>query len=450
MFLHIATIGFVHPQQWIRQELLPMRNVFDQYNQPENKLTHALVTTLVRTPSLLSPFLRWLRLKDVPPFRTLEVCEQQVPGTPQWDLVESETEGLPDACVFNADGWVAVFESKVQARATSSQINRHRDRLIRHGFASPQIVVLAVDARKSALPDHTIAVTWKDVYCWFRKRCVGSDAFWPREFVAYMHVFEQRMLAQDYNIRGTITVFDGLRFDSENQYTYREGKRLLQLLADELQARKDLQKLDGEIGFDPPPARRRPAITGRDADLVWDFLPLKAARGADQFTSFPHLTIVLHRAYASAAVTIPNGIKGGFRTKLVQSGVEGWLELLAHLEKRLRQVTKRSRGAKPMLYVTQRHFKSLKSRGEQDGRIEADLRTAVPSGNGGVKYQPEWLRAAYELLVRKRSNMQLGVEVRFSYNCPIMQSPAAADLFAMSWKEMTPLLAYVLRNGPSG
>lgn len=414
-----------------------MRNVFDQYDQPENKLTHALVTTLQHERTLLRPFLRWLGVRDVPPVRSLDVCEQHVPGAPVRDAEDSEAQGLPDACVFNDEGWAVLFESKVQARVAAGQIRRHRKTAIRYGFESPQIVVIAVDKVNGKLPEDTIAVAWTDVYRWFNQRRAGS--FWARQFAQYMEVFERKMLAQDYQIRGTLTVFDGLRFDADNPFTSREGRRLIRQLADQLQSRKELHR----IGVDPNGARR-PAITGKGSSHVWDFLPLTIARGAKEFTSFPHLTIALHESYAVAAVTIPNGVKGGFRTKLRDAGVEGFIEHLTQLEKRLRPVLKRSRDSKPMVYVTQRHFRGRRSQAEVDARLGADLRTAVPGVQDGVRYQPEWLHGIYELLVHKRSNMQMGLEVRLSYDCPIVRSAKAADLFADSWKALAPLLAFVL------
>lgn len=159
-----------------------------------------------------------------------------------------------------------------------------------------------------------------------------------------MRTFERKMLAKDYQIRGTITVFDGLRFDDDNPYTYREGKRLIRLLGDLLQDRRDLHR----IGIDPK-GKRRAAITGRGADGVWDLLPLTVARDAKQFTSFPHLTISINRKQAKAAVTVPNGVKGGFRSKLSAFELDGFVGLLAQIEKRLRPVVKRSKGAKPGL-----------------------------------------------------------------------------------------------------
>ena len=122
-----------------------MRNVFDQYDQPENKLTHALVMTLNQERVLLRPFLRWLRLKGVPPVRTLILSEQQVPGSLQGDLDEVDATGLPDACVFDVDGWAVLFGCKVQARVDAGQIRRHRETANRHGFESPHVVVIAVD-----------------------------------------------------------------------------------------------------------------------------------------------------------------------------------------------------------------------------------------------------------------------------------------------------------------
>lgn len=78
-----------------------MRNVFDQYSQPENRLTHALLTTLDQDRSLLVPFLKWLGINDVPKPTTLTIVEQQVPGDYQPDISEEEAErrGLPDGAI---------------------------------------------------------------------------------------------------------------------------------------------------------------------------------------------------------------------------------------------------------------------------------------------------------------------------------------------------------------
>ena len=53
-----------------------MRNVFDQYDQPENKLTHALFCALNNDRKLIVPFLRWLGIAEHPPASKLKVAQQ--------------------------------------------------------------------------------------------------------------------------------------------------------------------------------------------------------------------------------------------------------------------------------------------------------------------------------------------------------------------------------------
>src|SRR5215211_795906 len=67
-----------------------LRNIFDQYSQPENRVTHALMTALDQDRRLLSLFLREL-LEVEPPGQpeTLSVLEQGYPG-------EAEQRGIPD------------------------------------------------------------------------------------------------------------------------------------------------------------------------------------------------------------------------------------------------------------------------------------------------------------------------------------------------------------------
>jgi hypothetical protein len=414
-----------------------VRSLFDQYKQPENQLTHALAMTLSHDRSLIRPFLRWLGIQDSPPLSRLSVVEQQVPGefTP---AEEDESSGLPDLCVFDADGWAVLFEAKVQAGISAGQLRRHLSTARRYGYERPHLVVLAVD-RPGRLPSGAISAEWRDVYAWFSHK--AGQSFWARQLVEYMRVFENRMIAQNYSIRGTITMFDGLRFDRDNPLTYREGKRLIRLLGDELQARKDLHKL----GVDPKGARRS-AITGSDGDFVWDFLPLRCARGAGNFTDYPHLTIDLHRGQCSAAVTIPNGVKGGFRSKLREIGPDGFRRLAERVVNGAGPVLRRSKSARPMAYILQRHFKSQRSLGTTDGRMVVDLRTIRRAKSKPVKYQPEWIEAMHALLANKKSNIQLGFVVEFGYDCPTIRSPQAIELFADSWKGMKPVLDFVLHD----
>lgn len=413
-----------------------MRNLFDQYEQPENRLTHALACALSHDRTLLRPFLGWLGIRPIPHLARLRLIEQQVPGE-MVSAEEDEAAGLPDLCVFDDEGWAVIFEAKVQSKVTAGQLRRHLATAKRHGNEDASLVVLAVDKPDGRLPRGARHVEWRDLFAWFRSRVPYS--FWARQLVEYMQAFENRMIAQEYAIRGTITMFDGFHFDDENPYTYREGKRLIRLLGDEMQARKDLQK----IGVDPK-GKRRSAITGSGGVRVWDMLPLRVARGAP-FTAYPHLTMDIGRDGAGAAVTVPHGVRGGFRTKMREIGPEGFHDLMLELLDRVRPIMRRSRGVKPFAYTLQRHFPSQRSAGIEDGRLTVDLRTIDPRRRArGVRYQPEWIDAAHALLANKRSNIQFGVVVEFSYECPRVRSKEAAGLFAKSWIALSPLIDFVL------
>jgi hypothetical protein len=304
-----------------------------------------------------------------------------------------------------------------------------------HGYENVNVVLIAANGCRVALPDRVKAVEWREVYCWFRKQAASSE--WARIFVEYMEVLESQMIAKEYLKQGTLTMFDGLRFDADNPYTHLEGKRLIRLLRDELQKRKDLHNL----GVDPT-AEGRSAITGRGFDSVWDYLALQQAKNAVQHTAFPHLSFGMTTKTAGADVTVPNGVKGGFRTKLKKVGLEGFRSLVATLEFAVRPVINRSKGAKPLIYVTQRHFPSQRSPGIKDGWLEVDLRTMIGCRKAGVKCQPEWSDAIYNLLVHKRSNIEFGVNVHFRYDCPIVRSREVVDLFANTWISLKPLLDF--------
>ena len=215
-----------------------MRNLFDQYDQPENKLTHALVCTLQSDPKLLRPFLKQLlRIRGKLPTRKIQVVEQQVPG----EVVsgnENELKSLPDAWFYDDNddnnGRAVLLESKVQAGISLNQLERHARTGKRHGYESSQVVLIAVDRPKKLLPEVADAIEWRKVYEWFNKKSSHSE--WALKFVEYMRVFESQMIAKNYNIRGTITMFDGLHFDKKHPYTYRDGKRLIRLFRSELQS----------------------------------------------------------------------------------------------------------------------------------------------------------------------------------------------------------------------
>lgn len=98
-----------------------MRTLFDQYTQPENRLTHALACVLNEDRTLLAAFLKWLDVPPPPAKRRLRIVEQEMPGA----LVSGEDEQdrtLPDLCVFDEESGWAVVVSVVELAGDSKPV----------------------------------------------------------------------------------------------------------------------------------------------------------------------------------------------------------------------------------------------------------------------------------------------------------------------------------------
>jgi hypothetical protein len=413
-----------------------MRNIFDQYSQPENKLTHALVSTLSRDKHLIPKFLRWCKISTIPSAKQIQLVEQQIPGTQI--MADDNSSGLPDACFYNNDGWAVAVESKVQSSVSFHQLKRHFDTLARYGYENATVILISVNRPQQKLPSYVTCIEWQQIYRWFES--IGANSSWGRTFIDYMQIFESKMLTQEYEIQGTITMFDGFHFDEKRPYTYHEGKRLIRLLGQELRKNK---RLIHRLHIDSH-GSGRPAITRGKNGHVWDFIPFKVSQKALNFTDYPHITIGVAPDYVGADLTIPNGIKGGIKTKLNRLGFEEFKTIIKTVEKNLRPVVKKAPGTKPMMYLSQTHHKTRRSPSEIDARLDVDFRTLVQGST--LKYQPKWLETIYEVLTNKRTNIQFGIEVRFPYSCSIIQSQKAIDIMVDAWIGLVPVLNFVIKE----
>ena len=247
------------------------------------------------------------------------------------------------------------------------------------------------------------------------------------------------MLAQDYNIEGTITMFSGFHFSEDSPYTYREGRRLIKILGQEFRKKQPLIK---QLGIDPE-GKGRPAITKGDDGSVWDFIPLKKTGSSATFTSHPHATMVIRPNTAAVAVTIPNGIKGGVKTRLKNAGLVHFQNLLERIERNLHEPIGKVENSMPLIYLLQRHYTSQRSHPRRDGIIEVDLRTMVHHKDKGFKHQSMWTEAIFNLLTNKRTNIQFGIEVRFPHAAKPMQSAKAIEVMADAWIAMRPIIDFV-------
>ncbi len=415
-----------------------MRNIFDQYEHPENRLTHALGCALHEDARLLRGFVfrctgQRFRGRD-----GLHIVEQYVPG----DVADSdldERRGLPDLWIYADSRWALLIESKVAAPVRTDQLRRHVRTAQRAGFDAPHLLVIS-PTRPARLWPEARHLTWTEVYRWMRDR--RADSKWAYRFVDYIEIAEAKMFADGYLGDKTLTEFDGIPFDAEHPYNYREAKRVLRLLMQELRRNQKLIDLGVESS-----AEGRPAITGRGGGLVWDFLRLKAASGSTSFTSHPHPTVAIKEKQTLTIISVPNGISPRFRRNLVGAGFDGFQRLLLDVAKRIERSILDIDGAFPFVEVIQRHYPSQRSNPVEDAVLEFDLRTASPTGSSRVKFQEQWLRTAFDVLLHKNSNIQFGVGAAFPYGSKRLRERAIIDTFADVWVGCKPLLDRLLGVG---
>ena len=298
-----------------------MRNLFDQYSQPENRITHALMTAINEDRKLLGGFLRELLKVKTPanPYK-LSVLEQQYPGEEEPSEDDLERRGIPDGWIFDEEGWCVFIESKVISKLGADQINRHRRTAERRGFQNI-IAVAITPVLQTDFPAGTVLLEWRTVYAWLRQH--GSDSEWAARAADYLEIAEAKLIDTQQFVEGTLTMFSGFPFGHDHPFTYLEGKRVLGLALGELRNRRAL--VNG-LGVNPNSAGRS-AITGRQADVVWNFLSLSAASEEDSFTKHPHLTSGIGSQAVEAMVTVPNAVNNTMRKNLVRLGEAGFQAL---------------------------------------------------------------------------------------------------------------------------
>lgn len=413
-----------------------MRNVFDQYQQPENRLTHALLCSLDADRKLLSSFIKWAtgRLRSAD---DLEVREQSLPGERD-ELPEEEAErrGIPDGCISDDDGWALLIESKLTVQWSPDQLRRHRRSASRHGLTDVTILCITAGRSTQPVPEGCTARCWADVYAWLVQQAARSD--WAGRCRQYFDALEARLMSSGRPFEGAITMFTGIPFSEDVPYTYAQAKRLLGLLRIALLSDGALVQA---LALDAHHAGRG-AITGTKARKVWDFIAFAQARGSNSFTSFPHLTLGVLDDRLEAMFTLPNGVPTTRRRAVLGADAAAFAQRVGAFVREFDRVWALEPASRPVVNVVQRHYASQRSEPVYDAVLRFDPRTAFPvEGSGSVKKQPEWLQTAHEVLDRRTSNVQFQIGVEFEYaRCELVKKPAIVPAVAATWMACRPFI----------
>jgi hypothetical protein len=416
-----------------------MRNVFDQYEQPENRLTHALATTLREEPDLLRELVLHVTGRRIGKRKQLSIVEQSLPGQELFET-EDEQSGLPDIWIHDDDTWCLLVESKVSDSLKPSQLQRHYRTAERRGFT--EITVLAIEAKalKVELPQFATHTTWSEIYSWLISHVDHHP--WAQRASEYFEIAEQKFVQKGYLKEGKLTVFAGIPFGRKHPYNYPEAKRLLGLLMDEL---RQEERLAIELGLDLSAAGRS-AIKGTHGTAVWDFLSFKKAKKAETFNTYPHFTVVISHNQVRAALMIPDKLNRPMRRKLEDLSYEDFCDITGEIVALSRKLQRKESGCQPRMSVTQRHF-PVRNKAVIDGQVEFDLRTAFPAEGEKIKRQDEWIASAWESIVNKNSNLEVSIGVAFPYEqCKNLNSKSTIQLMSDAWLACKPISDFLMHG----
>lgn len=413
-----------------------MRHILDQYDQPENRLTHALMSCLVEDKRLLLRFLKWT-LGDCPegPF---SLSEQALPGEEEVPEGVADKRGIPDGWIHSDElGWALLIESKVSSPWSLDQIRRHFRMAEKRGYKKVLLLAIGTELPRFVDGQRIFYKAWRDIYCWLCGQ--AQDSQWADKLREYFEIWEVKM-AENYLKKETITRFAGIPFSIDNPYRYGEAKRVMGLLIDEVKKdRGFVKKMGIDVGLPG-----RPAKTGKDALYIWDFLRVKESRGESDFTAYPHLTFSIQNDKTRIQVTVPHRAKKMIWDRISSLDNSQMEKVIGAVLVGARPLMQMERGAKPYIHLTQRHYLSQKSLPVQDADLWFDLRTVV-KGDNKEKYQPEWLAACCSAMRSRRSNIQLGIGFDFPIrSCASLRSEKAVEVVKRSFYAMAPFLNVLL------
>ncbi len=415
-----------------------MRNIFDQYHQSENRLTHALVSTLISDKNLARSFCTWCCGRKTTKKDTLKIEQQTVPGSdPLSDQSQADKKGLPDASIivneFSDKPWVLLIENKIGSTLTRDQLKRHYKTTARY-FEDIEILAITATAQASKTLGTAHHKTWKEVFAWFGQ--YKQQSFWTQQLREFMHILESQMLEDNKHLPEFLTMFDGIHFSKQQPYAYRSAKLLLRNLTSELRKIKKLK----EIGVDIDDTGRH-AITGNTGTHVWDYLTLRPKKESGSFTDWPHFTVSFNAQSTNVRLTLPNGMKTHLKNNLRSLEQDEFCNLLRQTTKNFKKCLGKSNDWIPIIQLIQRHFKSQRSKGIADGEVNADLRTMDGDTTHGIKANPYWVNGIFESWKNNRGpNIQMQVGVSISNESNTLGDKSAVQLLANCMLALKPVI----------
>lgn len=335
-------------------------NLFDQYTQPENRVTNSLLQTLAASPRLTRQFLaEFVPGVEIAGEASLLISSQRTPEIERKEVAEKSEKNptIPDGWIVSRlsdeeTETVVVVETKIVEKSSKTELRNQLTGHLEKGalFEPRRLHALLIT------PDHEDPLPgWKapvGKYCWRSWRDVYRFARGQRG--EFQRGSATRLLLEnlkEYLEMNDIVGFTGIDFSDGYE---------------ELKARKILKNLMNEIR--PEVLKVYPHLSKRKGNIKdpWDVF---APDDVDQFTKANHLVVSIDPRCLAVLLTVPNNNAWGWRRlKQVVADPDRQDQLMGILA--------RTREMLPNLRVklAQRHFVAQRF-AYDDASIEVDLDT---------------------------------------------------------------------------
>ena len=276
-----------------------MRNIFDSYSKNEDKLTHALFSTLDSDKDLLDSFMKDICKLKVKP-RNLSVSVQSYPSARAYTNKEIKKRSLPDAWIYDSDEFAMVFESKITDSLTQKQLDDHQRTTEIRGFRKPRFYTITALSNAGDF-DGWKQITWVSIYTWLRQ----AQAKHPlaKHTADYFEILESRMHSKKISQKFKITTFTGFDPYYDKIYNHGLAKNTIRKAMEKLLASSCLIE---QLGMNPKTSIRG-SIKEQKGTGVWDYLSLIDESIKDSKKAL-HLTLGINKTCVEAYITIPNNI----------------------------------------------------------------------------------------------------------------------------------------------
>lgn len=408
-----------------------IRNIFDQYSKPEDRVTHALGHVLDEDPELLKSFLHWGVNYDME--ESPVVIVQDTRG---------DRDSIPDMTLGTPEEFECAFESKiVPGSLNERQLRNHWQRV------QPDGSVLAVTPDQDEpelirqLRQTGIRIQWKrwrDVHNWVAERSDFGRPNVRSQFCDYLIEVESQLQEEGKEVM--LTTFHGVHI-GKGEHVGGQARAHLRYLRKQLEASGIMRR---EF-----PGRREGV--GRAVTTNWTSLGLVEATDGGSFNNYPHLTIEFTESAFEAFIVLPHAARQTYRKNARSSTTANWKNVLTEIQQNVSSAGRSPRPT-PFIHLAQRHWLSRNAPPEVDGDLRFTLDTlsgTTERVDKGVKPHDGWHALLPGLVAETSPNMEMQIGISYPYErCrDTLRSPKFAEHLIRSIVCLKPFLR-LLMEGP--